>query len=151
MSDSQNSERFTVLKTALESLQTNVKQNRTHIEELTNTVIEHDKRTALTGQKVNSITESLTRVEHKIDMLTDSATKTKMNVQEARNGLKKTDLKLSTVADLVTRHDEQLTEKNSYSYKMFMFIGAAAGLIFLGYYLDNVAMDSTIQAIKGLF
>jgi methyl-accepting chemotaxis protein len=148
---------FVDLQKALEQVQNDmratqetVKANREQAKDIGLAIQKHERNTAVTSQKVDTVVDSVTRIEHKMDDLSTKVTETAVHGQDTREGLSRTREHVSAMHELVLRHDEQLNTKAKHYAWLVPFAGVAV-LVFIGYHIDKEAADATLAAIRGLF
>jgi len=126
------------------------RQNRDALEAVKQAIADHDKKTALTGQKVDTVVGVVGRIEQKVDTLQTTVTETRVHADDTRLGLDKTREQVSLLHDLVTRHDEKL-ENSKIPARLMVCVAGFGFLIYTGYHFNSAAMEATVAALKGLF
>ena len=158
--DDERRKGYDTLKRGLDAVQTDMKnmqetviQNRAQAEGISKAIQTHEKNTAVTGQKVDTVIGAVTRIEDKMDTLTEVVVETRTHGLDTREGLTRTRTDMDKLNELVLRHDEKLSDKEGpiMHPKLLATGGLIAVLVFVGYHIDKDATDMTLAAIRGLF
>ncbi len=160
VSDKENSEGYAGLKKGLDAVQKDmiltqqmVKDNRKEARDVSLAIQQHEKNTAVTGQKVDTVVGAVTRIEDKMDAMVEKVAETATHGLDTREGLSRTRKDVALMQELVLRHDEKLGGAQNWmvEYRWLLIPGIGAILVFIAYYIDKPAADATLAAIKGWF